>query len=61
MTEAERLLSASEDVIAEQSTRRERLDSDCTRYTMKDDSFILCWKFSNRSAFSRNGWHLKSN
>lgn len=61
MTEAERLLSASEDVIAEQSTRRKRLDGDCTQYTMKDGSFIQCRKFSNRSAFSRNGWHLKSN
>lgn len=59
MTQAERLLNASTAEIKAASVRRNVLDH-AVAYTFADGSSIHIRKLSGRSAFARNGWHLKS-
>lgn len=60
MTKAERLLNATEEQIKAAAVRRETLDH-AVQFRFDDGSSIQCRKLSGRSAFSTNGWHLKSN
>lgn len=60
MTKAEQLLNATGEEIKSAAVRREVLDH-ATQFTFDDGSSIQCRKLSGRSAFARNGWHLKSN
>lgn len=61
MTKAEQLLDACIAEIQAAAVRRERLNDSVVQYTFDDGSSIQCRKLSGRSAFSRNGWHIKSN
>lgn len=60
MTKAEQLLNSNLSEIKDDAVRREVLDH-AVQYTFDDGSSIQCRKLSGRSAFARNGWHLKSN
>ncbi|HCF9802631.1 hypothetical protein ACM79F_31455 [Pseudomonas aeruginosa] len=60
MTKAEKLLDATLADIKAAAVRREVMDH-AVQYTFDDGSSIQCRKLSGRSAFARNGWHLKSN
>lgn len=60
MTKAEQLLNSTLSEIMDAAVRREVLDH-AVQYTFDDGSSIQCRKLSGRSAFARNGWHLKSN
>jgi len=60
MTKAEQLLNSTLSEIKDAAVRREVLDH-AVQYTFDDGSSIQCRKLSGRSAFARNGWHLKSN
>lgn len=59
MTKAEQLLNATTANIKAAAVRREILDW-AVEYTFDDGSSIQCRKMSGRSAFARNGWHLKT-
>lgn len=58
-SEAAQLLNASTEQIEAASIRRESLDH-AVQFTFKDGSSIQCRKLSGRSAFSAEGWHIKS-
>lgn len=60
MTKAEQLLNATTADIKAAAVRREITDH-AVQFTFDDGSSIQCRKLSGRSAFARNGWHLKSN
>lgn len=57
---AEQLLNATGEEIKAAAVRREVLDH-ATQFTFDDGSSIQCRKLSGRSAFARNGRHIKSN
>lgn len=59
MTKAEQLINATTQEIKEQSIRAERLDW-ATEYTFDDGSSIQIRKLSGRSAFAKNGQHIKT-
>lgn len=58
-TQAESLLNATIDEIKSAAVRRMVLDH-ATQYAFDDGSSIQCRKLSGRSAFARNGLHLRS-
>ena len=60
MTKAEQFLNATPADLKAAAVRREVLDH-AVQFTFDDGSSIQCRKLSGRSAFARNGWHLKSN